>query len=98
MPAFKGSLVAADHMNFVQYTYSLQPDISNMSTGITYQENMSAKCILPHTPLLYSKNGINRGLAIILTFDPKHRLWVLEAVLTCTPNLCFEQKKITNVS
>ena len=28
-----------------------------------------------------------------LIFAPKHRLWVLgEAVLTCTHNLCFEQK------
>ena len=34
-----------------------------------------------------------RGIAIFHIFAPKHRLWVLgEAVLTCTHNLCFEQK------
>ena len=38
---------------------------------------MSMKCIPPHTPLLYSKNGVNRGIPIFLIFDPKHRLWVL---------------------
>ena len=68
---------------------------------ITHQENMSVKCIPPHTPLLYSKTGVNRGMYIFLNFAPKHRLWVLarqrggskaEAVLTCTHNLCLEQK------
>ena len=40
------------------------------------------------------KLGICRGIPIFLIFAPKHRLWVLdEAVLTCTHNLCFEQKK-----
>ena len=30
---------------------------------------------------------------LVLIFAPKHRLWVLvEAVLTCAHNLCFEQK------
>ena len=62
---------------------------------------MSVKCIPPKTPLLYSKTGVCRGIPIFLIFDPKHRLWVLvrtasarlgEAVLTCTHNLCFEQK------
>ena len=42
-----------------------------------HQENMSVKCIPPHTPLLYSKNGVCRGIPIFLIFAPKHRLWVL---------------------
>ena len=33
------------------------------------------------------------GVYIFLIFALKHRLWVLtEAVLTCTHDLCFEQK------
>ena len=35
------------------------------------------KCIPPHTPLLCNKLGAYRGIPIFLTFDPKHRLWVL---------------------
>ena len=31
--------------------------------------------------------------AILLIFAPKHRLWVLKVVLTCTHNLCFQKKK-----
>ena len=50
----------------------------------------------PYTPLLYSKTGDYRGIHYFLIFALKHRLWVLvrtaEAVLTCTHNLCFEQK------
>ena len=65
---------------------------------------MSVKCIPTHTPLLYSKTGVYRGIPIFLVFAPKHRLWVLvrtaseavlmcrEAVLMCTHDLCFEQK------
>ena len=61
-----------------------------------HQEYMSMKSIPPHTPLLYSKTGVYRGIPIFLIFAPKHRLWVLvrtasEAVLTSTHNLCFEQ-------
>ena len=36
------------------------------------QENMSMKCIPAHTPLLYSKNRVNRGIPIFLNFDQKH--------------------------
>ena len=46
---------------------------------------------------MYSENGVCCGIPIFLTFDPKHRLWVIvrsEAVLTCTHNLCFEQKLV----
>ena len=38
---------------------------------------MSVKYIPPHTPLLYSKTGVCRGIPIFLIFAPKHRLWVL---------------------
>ena len=47
-----------------------------------HQENMSVKCILPQTPLLYSKTGVYRGLPNFLIFDPKHRLWVLVRTAT----------------
>ena len=44
-------------------------------------------------PLLYNKTGVYRGIHYFLIFALKHRLWVLtEAVLTCTHDLCFEQK------
>ena len=42
-----------------------------------YQENMSMKCIPPHSPFLYSKTGVCRGIPIVLIFDPKNRLSVL---------------------
>ena len=48
---------------------------------------MSVKCIPPHTTLLCNKLGAYRGIPIFLTFDPKHRLWVLLG----THNECFEQ-------
>ena len=38
-----------------------------------HEENMSVKCLLPQTPLLYSKTGICRGIPICLIFAPKHR-------------------------
>ena len=41
------------------------------------------KCIPPHTPILYSKTGVYRGVPIFLIFAPKHRLWVL--VRTASP-------------
>ena len=31
----------------------------------------------PYTPLLYSKNGVYRGIRIFHIFALKHRLWVL---------------------
>ena len=47
----------------------------------------------PLHPLLYSKTGVYRGIHYLLIFALKHRVWVLvRAVLTCTHNLCFEQK------
>ena len=47
----------------------------------------------PHTPLLYSKTGVCRGIPIFLIFAPKHRLWVLVRTASpCTDNLCFKQK------
>ena len=52
-------------------------------------------------PTLYSKTGVYRGIHFLPIFNLKHRLWVLvrtacEAVLTCTNNLCFEQKYENN--
>ena len=56
----------------------------------------------PLKPHFYiEKLGFAGVYLFFLIFDPKHRLWVLvrtamarqfEAVLTCTHNLCFEQK------
>ena len=42
-----------------------------------HQENISMQYIPPHTPLLYSKTGVCRGIPIFLIFALKHRLWVL---------------------
>ena len=49
---------------------------------------MSVCFIPPYTPLLYSKTGVYRGLQYFFIFALKHILWVL----TCTHNICFEQK------
>ena len=54
--------------------------------------------IPPQTPLLYSKNGVCRGILIFLCFDRKQhcsrqnhigKAVLAEAVLTCTHNVCF---------
>ena len=53
-----------------------------------------------YTPLLFSKTGVYRGIHYFLIFALKYILWVLvravlrlnEAVLTCTHNICFQQK------
>ena len=37
----------------------------------------SVYSLIPHTPLIYSKTGVYRGISIFLIFDPKHRFWVL---------------------
>ena len=42
-----------------------------------HQENISVKSIPPHTPFLYSKTGVCRGIPILLIFAPKYKLWVL---------------------
>ena len=52
----------------------------------------------PLTPHFYIVKQGFTGVCMFLIFTPKHRLWVLvrtASVLTCTHNLCFEQKKIT---
>ena len=46
---------------------------------------MSMNSILPQTALLYSENGVCRGISIFL-------ILLGEAVLTCTHNLYFEQE------
>ena len=62
------------------------------------QESMSVKCVPPQIPRFYSKIGVCRGIPFFLIFAPKHRLWVhvrtasARRFLTCTHNLCFEQK------
>ena len=55
----------------------------NEDNAPVHQDNMSVQCIPPHTPLIYSKTGVYRGIPIFLNFDPKHRLWVL--VRTTSP-------------
>ena len=55
-------------------------------------KNINTNCIMS---LLYRKNGVYRGIHYFLILALKHRLWVLvrtASVLTCTHNLCFEQK------
>ena len=66
---------------------------------ILHQENMSVKRIPPHTPLLYRKTGICRGVSIFLIF-----LFLLQNIdcgYSLEPPrrggsnvypLCFEQK------
>ena len=50
--------------------------------------------LYPLTSLFYLvKTGVYRGLHIFLIFALKHILWVPnEMALTCTHNICFEQK------
>ena len=52
---------------------------------------MSVCFIPPYTPILYSKTWVYRGIHYFLIFAPKHIIND-EAVLTCTRNICFEQK------
>ena len=65
---------------------ALRMEIPGLSNNTT--ENLKQNKII-------SKTGVNRGIHFFLIFALKHRLWVLvnvEAVLTCTHNLCFKQK------
>ena len=55
-------------------------------------------CVL-YMYLLYSKTGVYMGTHYFLIFALKQILWILvrtasinETVLTCTNNICFEQK------
>ena len=49
--------------------------------------------VYPLKPHFYIvKLGFTGVYIIVLISALKHRLWVLEAVLTSTHNLCFEQK------
>ena len=54
----------------------------HVSLVLLTQENMSVKCVPPQTPFFHSKT---RTCTYFSYFFP-------EAVLTCTHNLCFEQK------
>ena len=40
-------------------------------SGSIHQDNKSVKCIPPHTPLLYIKTGVYRGITIFLISDLK---------------------------
>ena len=60
-------------------------------------ENMSVKCVPPHTPLLCSKTGVCMGVPIFFLFLLRGIVdtrWnrLAEAVLACTYNLCVEQE------
>ena len=60
-----------------------------------HQENMFVQSILLQTPILYSKTGVCRGIPVLffLFLLQNIDLWgLVEAVLTCTHNLCFEQE------
>ena len=53
--------------------------VSKLITGRKrHQDNISVKCIPPHTPDLYNKTGVcSLGIPTFFNFGPKHRLWVL---------------------
>ena len=53
-----------------------------------HQEYMAVKCITP----LYVVNGVDRGIPILLIFDPKHRLWVCVGGSNVYPQLMFSAK------
>ena len=66
--------------------------IFSPSTDTALLESIMKTCLCSPL-LLYGKTGVYRGIHFFLIFALKHRLWVLiEAVLTCTHNLCFEQR------
>ena len=52
-------------------------DITTEEDSHNHHANKSVKCTPPYTPLLYSKNGVYRGIHYFIFFTPKHRLWVL---------------------
>ena len=60
---------------------------------VTY---MVASCLYNFDPLkphfYIVKLGFTGVYVIFLISTQKHRMWVFEAVLTSTHNLCFEQK------
>ena len=70
---------------------------ARMKTVLCIAQNIMQTCqcnVHPLTPhFLYSKTGVYRGIHYFLIFALNYRLWVLvEAVLTCTHNICIEQK------
>ena len=66
-------------------------NITDIDGILTLQRTSRKHARVMYTPLnptfIYSKTGVCRGIPIFLIFAPK-----TEAVLTCTHNLCFEQK------
>ena len=92
-------IVAFEHMCSLHISSSMTEMgcYSHNSTVVgnqhqSHKENMSVKCIPPHTPLLYSKTGVYRGIPIFLIFAPKHRLWVL--VRTASPRLFASKHRL----
>ena len=66
---------------------------------LCHQDNMSVWFIPPYAPLVYSKTGVYMGIHCFSYFCSKTKIMgtclncLSEVVLTCTHNLCFEQKK-----
>ena len=49
----------------IKYQLNLTAVVANFEE---YQGNMSVKCIPPFSPLLYSENGVYRGIPIFFLF------------------------------
>ena len=78
--------------SILRFFSSQCPDEEHVECKIDDHATMSVYCIPLNTQLLYSETGVYRGIHYPLIVALKHRLWVLvEAVLTCSYNLCFEQ-------
>ena len=52
----------------------------HISCNQSYHANMLVSFTPHHTPLLYSKTGVYRGLQGYSFFSLKHRLWVLVTI------------------
>ena len=54
--------------------------LENVNTQACQHKSIALKYFSPCNMLcspLYSRTGVYRGIPIFLSFDPKHRLWVL---------------------
>ena len=66
------------------FCFFLKSNVSVCQYLYMHHEKMPVKCIPPHPPLLYSKNGVKRGIPIFLIFYPKRRLCVFVNVRTAS--------------
>ena len=88
--------VYSNKENKCRFCQCFDDSISQCQFSCTIRRNVHIRItcpcnVYPLVPHFYiEKTGVCRGIPIFLIFAPKHRLWVL--VLTCTHNLCFEQK------